>query len=115
MGVSIGGDERLVIIPGAMLRAAKVTSPMHEPLSELSGVHMSLDEYLTDFQRRFWTSRTPVRWKFERQQVFAEPGNESWRAFDKGDWNHALEILRERRGSCGGLREPPQGKQARGA
>jgi len=70
---------------------------MHESLAELSGVRLPLDEYFADFQQRFWTSRVPVSWKFERQQVFAEPGNQSWRAFNNGDWNHALEILRERR------------------
>ncbi|MCK2239246.1 MULTISPECIES: DUF6879 family protein [unclassified Crossiella] len=38
----------------------------------------------------------PGFWKLERQQSFAEPGDDSWAAFDRGDWAEALRLIAER-------------------
>jgi hypothetical protein len=58
---------------------------------------MTLDEYLNDFQQRFWSTDASGCWKIERQQEFAEPGEDSWEAFARGEWNLALRLMNDRR------------------
>jgi hypothetical protein len=68
---------------------------MPRPLGEAVGERLELPEYYADFQRNF--RRTREFWKLERGQVFAEPADASWEAFDAGDWDEALRLLEERR------------------
>jgi hypothetical protein len=60
-------------------------------LSPAAGEHMELPAYYADFLENY--SRTHEFWKLERGQVYAEPGNESWEAFDRGDWEESLRLL----------------------
>lgn len=66
---------------------------MRELLDSASGERMSLDEYRADFQRHFWHIGDAGFWKLERQQTFAEPGNESWKSFAAGRWEEAMQRL----------------------
>jgi hypothetical protein len=68
---------------------------MSRPLGDAVGERLELPEYYPDFQRNFRRARK--FWKLERGQVFAEPGDPSWEAFDAGDWNEAMRLHRERR------------------
>jgi hypothetical protein len=56
---------------------------------------MELPEYYADFQRNFWRARE--FWKLERGQVFADPGDASWEAFDAADWDEAMRLAEARR------------------
>ena len=56
---------------------------------------MELPAYYADFEENF--SRTREFWKLERGQVFAEPGDASWEAFDCGNWEEAMRLLESRR------------------
>ncbi|MEU7876145.1 DUF6879 family protein [Dactylosporangium sp. NPDC049140] len=71
---------------------------MRDLLAGAAGERMELDAYLTDFDRNFWATTEPGFWKLERQQFFKEPGNASWEAFAKGDWDESLRILEAGRG-----------------
>jgi hypothetical protein len=68
---------------------------MPRPLDDATGKRLELSEYYADFRRNFRRARN--FWKLERGQVFAEPGDPSWEAFDAGDWDEALRLLEERR------------------
>ena len=68
---------------------------MPEPLNGAAGRLIELDEYYEDFERNFWHIRE--FWKLERGQTFAEPGDASWEAFNRGDWARAMRLLEERR------------------
>lgn len=68
---------------------------MTRPLGDAVGERLELPEYYADFQRSFRRARK--FWKLERGQVFAEPGDPSWEAFDAGDWHEAMRLLEERR------------------
>jgi hypothetical protein len=68
---------------------------MPKPLGDAVGERLELPEYYADFQHNFRHVRK--FWKLERGQVFAEPGDPSWEAFDAGDWNEAMYLLEERR------------------
>lgn len=68
---------------------------MPRPLDDAVGKRLELSEYYADFRRNFRRARN--FWKLERGQVFAEPGDPSWEAFDTGDWDEALRLLEERR------------------
>lgn len=68
---------------------------MPRPLDGASGERMDLSEYYADFQKRYLGTRE--FWKLERGQVFAEPGNASWEAFEAGDWGEALRLLEQGR------------------
>ncbi len=68
---------------------------MSRPLGDAVGERLELPEYYPDFQRNFRQARE--FWKLERGQVFAEPGDPSWEAFDAGDWNRSMRLLGERR------------------
>jgi hypothetical protein len=71
---------------------------MRDLLAGAAGERMELDAYLADFERKFWATSEPGFWKLERQQFFKEPGNASWEAFAKGDWDESLRILEAGRG-----------------
>jgi hypothetical protein len=68
---------------------------MPRPLGDAVGERLELPEYYADFQDSFRRAR--AFWKLERGQVFAEPGDPSWVAFDGGDWPEAMRLLEERR------------------
>ena len=68
---------------------------MPRPLGDAVGERLELPAYYADFQRTFRYARE--FWKLERGQVFAEPGDASWEAFDAGDWDEAMRLLEERR------------------
>ncbi|HEX6470194.1 MAG TPA: hypothetical protein VF069_13935 [Streptosporangiaceae bacterium] len=68
---------------------------MSRPLGDAVGRVMALADYYADFQRNFAT--TKEFWKLERGQEFAEPGNASWEAFDRGDWDEAMRLLEKYR------------------
>jgi hypothetical protein len=70
---------------------------MHRSLVQLPGKSLTLEEYLDDFRRRFWATDASGCWKIERQQEFAEPGEDSWEAFARGDWDMALRLMNDRR------------------
>jgi hypothetical protein len=68
---------------------------MSRPLWDAVGERMGLSAYYADFQYNF--ARTREFWKLERGQVFAEPGDASWEAFDSGDWDESMRLLANRR------------------
>jgi hypothetical protein len=68
---------------------------MPKPLDGAVGSRMDLDDYYRDFERRFW--QAAEFWKLERGQTFAEPGDASWEAFNRGDWAESMRLLEVRR------------------
>jgi Family of unknown function (DUF6879) len=68
---------------------------MSSLLGGATGVRLELADYYTDFQRSY--SRAREFWKLERGQTYSEPGDESWKAFDNGDWDKAMRLLEDRR------------------
>ncbi|WP_199565050.1 DUF6879 family protein [Spongiactinospora rosea] len=68
---------------------------MHDLLNGATGRRMALAEYYSDFEHNFATAKE--FWKLERGQAFAEPGDASWEAFDRGDWAESIRLLEERR------------------
>ena len=56
---------------------------------------MELPAYYADFQEHF--ANTREFWKLERGQVFAEPGDASWEAFNRGHWEESICLLEDRR------------------
>jgi hypothetical protein len=58
---------------------------------------LSLDDYLADFEQRLWAIDRFDFWKLERRQHFREPGDASWEAFIRGDWEEALRLIRDRK------------------
>lgn len=53
------------------------------------------DAYADDFQAYFDDCRNSFK-KIEYGQTFLEPGNESWEAFNAGDWRKALSLANSR-------------------
>jgi hypothetical protein len=72
---------------------------MPRPLGDAAGERMALPAYYADFQRHF--ARAREFWKLERGQVFAEPGDASWEAFDQGHWEESMRLLEDRREDLG--------------
>ena len=68
---------------------------MTRPIGDAAGERLELPAYYADFQRNFRRARE--FWKLERGQVFAEPGDASWEAFDAGDWDEAMRLAEARR------------------
>jgi hypothetical protein len=68
---------------------------MPEPLNGAVGTCMDLDDYYSDFEHHFW--QVSEFWKLERGQTFAEPGDVSWEAFNRGDWAQSMRLLENRR------------------
>lgn len=74
------------------------------------GDHLSLDDYIADFDERFEAPADDC-WKVERRQTFVEQGSASYDAFARGDWSEALRLIEERKP---GLREYHEQLAARG-
>jgi len=70
---------------------------MHDLLGIANGVRLLGDDYYNHFNEHFWKTCRSGFWKLERLQHFEEPGDESWLAFDEGDWHRSLALLEERR------------------
>jgi hypothetical protein len=70
---------------------------MLDRVAEIIGRELGLDDYLADFERRFW--RVDSSWKLERRQVFKEPDVPSWAAMAEGDRERALVLADEMRAS----------------
>lgn len=68
---------------------------MPRPLDDAVGERMEVPAYYSDFQVNY--ARTAEFWKLERGQVYAEPGNASWEAFDSGNWEQSMRLLEESR------------------
>lgn len=68
---------------------------MPRPLDGAVGERLELSDYYADFRERY--ARANEFWKLERGQVYAEPNDESWKAFDRGDWEESLRILEKDR------------------
>ncbi len=64
---------------------------MPRPLDGAVGERLELPEYYADFERHFACTRE--FFKLERGQAFAEPGNPSWEAFDRGDWATSMALI----------------------
>ncbi|HEX7659044.1 MAG TPA: hypothetical protein VF444_06140 [Pseudonocardiaceae bacterium] len=60
---------------------------------DLPGEPLPLASYRADFAARFDVSDGHDSWKLERLQHFKEPGDLSWTAFHRGDWNESLRLL----------------------
>jgi hypothetical protein len=73
---------------------------MLELVTNLDGEELGLDDYLQDFEDRFW--RVSETWKLERQQTFEEPDVPSWVAWAKGDPETALAQAEEMRTGIAG-------------
>lgn len=72
---------------------------MHDLLGTAKGVRLLGDDYYNHFNEHFWKTGTSGFWKLERLQHFEEPGDDSWVAFNEGDWQKSLALLEERRSS----------------
>lgn len=70
---------------------------MHELLAGEFGERLELAAYRADFRRHFWQIGGLGFWKLERQQFFQEPGDDSWEAFARGDWDESLRLLEAHR------------------
>jgi hypothetical protein len=70
---------------------------MSEKIGHLSGAGLTLDQYLADYRKRYEKLRNASSWKFERQQSFAEPDDDSWQEFERGNWETSLERFNSRR------------------
>lgn len=68
---------------------------MPSPLDGAVGERLDLSAYYADFDENY--ARASEFWKLERGQVYAEPGSENWRAFDRGDWEESMRLSEERR------------------
>ncbi|MEU6128137.1 DUF6879 family protein [Saccharopolyspora sp. NPDC047091] len=73
------------------------TTSITELRASISGDELTLDEYLADFNERFWRPGNTIAWKLERRQTFRQPESPSWNAFNAGDWDRSLRLLEERR------------------
>ncbi|MFI5959774.1 DUF6879 family protein [Cryptosporangium sp. NPDC051539] len=70
---------------------------MRELLDQAGGTHLTSAEYRADFGDRFWKAGPAGFWKVERRQTFQEPRDESWRAFNAGNWPTSLRLIEEQR------------------
>lgn len=70
---------------------------MRELLGPAPGERLSLDAYRADFRERDFAVDGYDSWKFERRQHFREPGDASWEAFRRGDWDEALRLIEAER------------------
>jgi hypothetical protein len=71
---------------------------MLDRIDELDATSLNADQYLEDFWPHF-EKIEDVFWKLERQQHFQEPDSPSWQAANAGDWEQALRLVEETRGS----------------
>jgi hypothetical protein len=68
---------------------------MPRPLGDAIGDRLDRPAYHADFHKHY--AHASEFWKLERAQAFAEPYGESWRAFDRGDWEESLRLLEKDR------------------
>jgi hypothetical protein len=68
---------------------------MPKPLGGAVGEYLELPAYYADFELHFAHARE--FWKLERGQSFAEPGDVSWEAFARGDWEESMRLIEDRR------------------
>jgi len=64
-------------------------------LARAAGERMEISAYYADFQENY--ARAGEFWKLERGQVYAEPGDVSWEAFRRGEWDESMRLIEERR------------------
>jgi hypothetical protein len=64
---------------------------MPSPLGNAVGERLELPAFFDASDRDI--ARAREFWKLERSQSFAEPANESWQAFARGDWDESLRII----------------------
>lgn len=69
---------------------------MRDLLGAVKGVRLLGDDYHNHFDEHFWKIGPSGFWKLERLQHFEEPGDDSWVAFNEGDWRRSLALLEER-------------------
>jgi hypothetical protein len=70
---------------------------MRDLLDRYVGKRLTVAEYRADFRKIFWAITEYDFWKLERRQTFREPGDDSWEAFDRGDWPKAVQLIDQRR------------------
>ncbi|TJZ53022.1 hypothetical protein FCH28_17860 [Streptomyces piniterrae] len=61
------------------------------------GETLPLNAYRGDFRERQRTISGLDSWKLERRQHFEEPGDSSWEAFSRGDWEESLRLAEAER------------------
>lgn len=70
---------------------------MRDLLGASPGEWLGLEAYREDFRGRDFAVDGCDSWKLERRQHFREPGDASWEAFVRGDWQEALRLVEARR------------------
>ncbi|MFE2380822.1 DUF6879 family protein [Streptomyces misionensis] len=70
---------------------------MRDLLDASRGEKLELDAYREDFRGRDFAVDGWDSWKLERRQHFREPGDPSWEAFARGDWQEALRLIEAQR------------------
>ncbi|MFB7914720.1 DUF6879 family protein [Streptomyces sp. NPDC056061] len=70
---------------------------MRDLLGVPPGERLGLDAYREDFRGRDFAVAGCDSWKLERRQHFREPGDASWNAFARGDWEGALRLIEAQR------------------
>lgn len=70
---------------------------MNEKVGHLSGRRLTLKQYLADYRQCYEKIGNTTSWKFERQQTFVEPDDDSWQEFERGNWETSLARFNERR------------------
>lgn len=79
---------------------------MLEQFREIDCDRLGLDEYRADFAR--YSVPGAEGWKLEVRQDFQEPGNESWLASTRGQWDESLRLIEESRPLLAAtMQEPP--------
>ncbi|MFD3486001.1 DUF6879 family protein [Streptomyces sp. NPDC058665] len=63
-------------------------------LSRTRGDILATGAYQQDFRRRDHEITGRSGWKFERRQRFKEQNSPSWDAFQRGEWQEALQLLK---------------------
>jgi hypothetical protein len=66
---------------------------MPRPLGAAVGERLELAALYADSDKDFAHARE--FWKLERGQAFAEPGNASWEAFARSDWDESLRLIED--------------------
>jgi hypothetical protein len=70
---------------------------MRDLLGASPGERLGLEAYREDFRSRDFAVDGCDSWKLERRQHFREPGDASWEAFARGDWEEALRLIEAQR------------------
>ena len=70
---------------------------MNKLAESLSGHRLNRMQYSADYLRSYEKIRNTTSWKFERQQTFIEPRDDSWQEFERGNWERSLARFNDRR------------------